>query len=232
MVVSPHACRTMQCVNAWLCGVHITGRQLTLCVYKKELWRPSTHAWFIRVEHPPYHKHQKSILHSCFILLIYCCLRICSNIKIPLTCTVGTFEAENFREFRGFVAIHKVFSTKFGMWCLQASQVNNLQKFSLQKTHIVKVLSAKIVSPPTHKSFLPQQFSTIQYLVSMATFCHLHLQELLADQDLLNGLFMSSKIWQEALRFTVAIVMAVENACKYDIVCQEHIGTGGLSKSV
>lgn len=112
------------------------------------------------------------------------------------TLTVGTFEAENFREFRGFVAIRKFFSTKFGMWCFQVSQVNNPQKFYLQNSYFhqfVKVLSAKMVYPPTYKSFLPQWFSTIRYLVSMATFSHLHLKELLADQDLLNGLFMSSK---------------------------------------
>ena len=49
---------------------------------------------------------------------------------------VGTFEGENFHEFRGFVAIHEAFAAKFGcMVSFGTVKASNLRKFSPQKLY-------------------------------------------------------------------------------------------------
>ena len=73
-----------------------------------------------------------------FGLLAYCILKLVEDIlfinySTRIHCrTAGkqeTFEGKNFRKFRGFVAIAKVFSTKLGVWHPLAAQASNSQKF-------------------------------------------------------------------------------------------------------
>ena len=66
-----------------------------------------------------------------------------------------TFEGENFREFRGFVAIHESFLREiWGMVSFGAAKASNPWKFSLWKTYF----------SPIHESFLPQKFPAIRYI--------------------------------------------------------------------
>ena len=64
-------------------------------------------------------------------------------------------------EFRGFVAIHEVFSTKFGdVASFGATQASNPWKFYLQKLYFLSIC----------ESFLPRKFSAIQYFFLQSPF--------------------------------------------------------------
>ena len=68
-------------------------------------------------------------------------------------CSTETFESENFRKFRGFVAIRKGFLHKiWGCGTFGAAKASNLRKFSPRKSYF----------SPIRESFLPRKFPAIR----------------------------------------------------------------------